>query len=518
MKRRDFVQAMALSSIGAPLIMKNFKFGAVTKDLFSVPKSVEDRVLVIIRLNGGNDGLSTLVPIDQYANLSIQRSSILIPENQLLNITPSLALHTSMTGMRDLFNDGKLAILQNVGYPVQNRSHFQSMDIWSTGLMTQPATTGWLGRKLDGDFPNFPDSYPNATNPDPFAISMGYDVSSTCQGLMANFSVATVDPFDSYNLFESPQANDGTYYGSHLEFLSTMIAQANAYGAQINTAANAGNTLSTMYDNNNDLAVQLRYVAQMISGGLKSKIFILNVNGFDTHDSQAVVGAPTTGNHADLMKTVSDAIAAFQDDIELLGLSQRIAGMTFSEFGRQVASNASNGTDHGDAAPLFLFGACLSSQVIGQNPVISNVIEEQAGLPMEIDFRDVYASVLKDWFLADPTEIQNLFEHSITYIPILRACNLGIEETLAKEEEISVFPNPCGEKTTVKFSCLGESVAVMVHDISGRKVGTFCDKTLALGEHLIPIDLENEHSGTYVVTVYKKSGTFTKRFLKVKSI
>jgi uncharacterized protein (DUF1501 family) len=302
MKRRNFVQAMALSSIGAPLIMKNFKFGAVTDELFGVPKSVEDRVLVIIRLNGGNDGLGTLVPIDQYANLNIQRPNILIPENQLLNITPSLALHTVMTGMRDMFNDGKLSVIQNVGYPDQNRSHFQSMDIWSTGLMTQPATTGWLGRRLDAQYPNFPDDYPNATYPDPFAISMGYEVSSTCQGLMANFSVATVDPFDTYSLYETTEVNDGTYYGSHLEYLSTMIAQANAYGAQVNAAANAGNTMSSLYDDTNDLAVQLRYVAQMISGGLKSKIYILNINGFDTHDSQVVNGTPTTGNHADLMR------------------------------------------------------------------------------------------------------------------------------------------------------------------------------------------------------------------------
>ena len=517
MKRRNFVQAMALSSIGAPLIMKNFKFGAVTDELFGVPKSVEDRVLVIIRLNGGNDGLGTLVPIDQYDNLVIQRQNIIIPDTQLLNITPTLALHTVMTGMRDMYNDGKLSIIQNVGYPNQNRSHFQSMDIWSTGLMTQPASTGWLGRRLDTEYPNFPDDYPNATYPDPFAISMGYEVSSTCQGLMANFSVATVDPFDTYSLYETTEVNDGTYYGSHLEYLSTMIAQANAYGAQVNAAANAGNTMSSLYDDNNDLAVQLRYVAQMISGGLKSKIYILNVNGFDTHDSQVVNGAPTTGNHADLMKTVSDAIRAFQDDIELLGISQRIAGMTFSEFGRQIASNASYGTDHGDAAPLFLFGSCLSGQIIGPNPVIPNTITDQAGVPMQIDFRDVYASVLKDWFLADETEVQNLFEHTVNFIPVLRGCNLGIEDN-AKVADISVFPNPCGEKTTVKFTSEGERVTVLVHDISGRKVGVFCDKTLSPGEQLVPIDMEGQESGTYVVTVYKDSGTFTKRFLKVKSI
>lgn len=517
MKRRKFVQSMALSSIGIPLVLKNFKFEALTEDLFSVPKSVEDRVLVMIRLNGGNDGLNTLVPVDQFDNLMIQRPNIMIPENQLLSITPTLSLHTSMTGMHDLFNDGKLSVIQNVGYPNQNRSHFQSMDIWEKGSVNPTAITGWLGRYLNAQHTSFPVDYPNTDYPDPFAISMGYENSNTCQGIISNFSIPVLNPNDSFNLYETQELNDGTYYGSHLAYLSTMISQANSYGVQVNTAASAGNSLSALYDETNDLAVQLRNVAKMISGGLKTKIYVLNIDGFDTHSSQVENGSPTTGHHANLLKKVSDAIRAFQDDIELLGISQKIAGMTFSEFGRQIASNGSVGTDHGDAAPLFLFGACLSGQVIGPNPIISDTIVPQAAVPMQIDFRDVYASILKDWFLADETEIQSIFEQPVNFIPLLRACNLEVNES-KKESDISVFPNPCGDKTTVKFSCNGERVTVLVHDLAGKKIGVFCDKNLSVGEHLVPISLEGQESGSYVVTVYKNSGTFTKRFTKVKSI
>jgi uncharacterized protein (DUF1501 family) len=172
--------------------LKDFKFGAITKQLFKVSRNAEDRVLILIRLNGGNDGLSTLVPLDMYDNLVIQRPDILIPENQLITLNATNAMHPVMTGMANLFNDGKLSVIQNVGYPEQNRSHFRSMDIWSTGLMDPAGTTGWLGRHLDHNYPNFPDDYPNASYPDPFAISMGYEVSSTCQGLMANFSMLRV--------------------------------------------------------------------------------------------------------------------------------------------------------------------------------------------------------------------------------------------------------------------------------------------------------------------------------------
>lgn len=517
MKRRNFVQSVALSSIGAPLILKNFRFGAVTEDLFKTSRAAEDRVLVIIRLNGGNDGLNTLIPLDQYANLTIQRQNILIPQNQLLTITPTNALHPAMTGMRDMFTDGKLSILQNVGYPEQNRSHFRSMDIWTSGMLDPNATRGWLGRYLDQQYPNFPDAYPDTQNPDPFAISMGYEVSATCQGLAANFSVAINNPFDSYNLVETGQVNDGTYYGAHMEYLSTLITQANAYGAQVNAAANAGNTLSTMYDPNDDVSKNLRYIARMISGGLKTKIYIVNVNGFDTHNAQVVSGSPATGDHANLLSRISKAVAAFQDDMHLLGLDSRVAGMTFSEFGRQIASNASDGTDHGDAAPLFLFGRCVSSGIIGPNPVISDTIVDQAGIPMQIDFRDVYASILKDWFEADPQEIQGMFEQTINFLPVLDSCNLGLAEN-KEAKDVSLFPNPCTDQTTLKFTCSNERVAIRVYDLQGRLVTEVCSKEFQPGEHLVPVQLEGQPSGNYIVTVHKNSRTFSKKLMKLKNI
>lgn len=517
MKRRNFVQTVALSSIGVPLVLKDFNFGAVTKDLFKTSRAAEDRVLVILRLNGGNDGLNTLIPLDQYSNLAVQRSNILIPQNQLLNITPTNALHPAMSGMHSMFNNGKLSIIQNVGYPEQNRSHFRSMDIWSTGMLDVNATTGWLGRHLDMNYPNFPDDYPDATNPDPFAISMGYEVSSTCQGLMANFSIAVNNPFDTYNLTQSTAVNDGTYYGSHQEYLATLIAQANAYGAQVNAAANAGNSLSTMYDLNDEISKNLKYIAQMISGGLKTKIYIVNINGFDTHNAQVVNGSPATGVHATLLSRISTAVAAFQNDLQLLNLENRVAGMTFSEFGRQIASNASDGTDHGDAAPLFLFGACISSGIVGPNPVISNTVVDQAGIPMQIDFRDVYASILKDWFEADATEVQSMFEHTVNFFPVLDACNLGVEDQ-AEADALILFPNPCAEQTSLKLNAHGEKIAIRVYDLAGSMVKEVSHKTFEAGEHIVPIDMTGLQSGEYLIVIQKGSGTFSKKVMKLKQI
>lgn len=502
MKRRKFVKNVGITVAGMPIVLNNIKYQAINKKLFNYSKSAEDRVLVIIRLNGGNDGLSTLIPLDQYDNLVIQRQNVLIPENQLLNLNQNnLALHPEMTGMQNMFLDGQLAVIQNVGYPEQNRSHFRSMDIWSTGKMDPFEHSGWLGRYWDEVYPNYPDDYPNDDYPDPFAISMGYSVSETCQGLMANFSHAVSNPFDAYNLSENQGIDDGTYYGSHMAYLNNLIVQANAYGSSINTAANAGNSLSSLYDPNNQLAVQLKYVAQMISGGLKTKVYILNLDGFDTHNAQVSATSTLTGNHANLLKTLSNALAAFQDDLNLLGLSQRVAGFTFSEFGRQIASNASKGTDHGDAAPMFLFGQCISSQVIGSNPVISDTIENQAGVPMQIDFRNVYASLLKDWFMVPEADIEPLFEHTVEYIDILGGCNLSING-LTKENGLKLFPNPASHQTHLQFEATGENYTLQVIDLNGRiALEPFSGKKLN-GNQIIPIEIDALINGMYTIRLY----------------
>lgn len=516
MKRREFVRNMALASAGTPIIVNKMKLQSIGKQLFEVSKAAEDRVLVIIRLNGGNDGLTTIIPRDQYSNLTIQRNNVLVPEASILPLTAEVGMHPVMGGMQNMFNNGKLGIIQNVGYPEQNRSHFRSMDIWSSGLIDAAPNRGWIGRAFDDLYPNYPDAYPNATYPDPFAISMGYELSSTCQGLMANFSHAVNNPFDNYNLTSANATNDGTYYGDNIEYLSTLIDQANQYGAQIEASANNGNTLSSMYDDNNPLAVQLRYVAQMISGGLQTKVYVLNVNGFDTHANQVTQGDPTTGVQADLLKKVSDAVAAFQDDLNLLGLENRVAGMTFSEFGRQIASNASYGTDHGDAAPLILFGTCLGTTIHGPNPTIGNTIVNQAAVPMQVDFRDVYASILRNWFLIDETSVQSLFEHSVTYYNFLGSCNLGLDDKHLAKEKALVYPNPASKYATVQFTCENERVAVRIIDTNGRVIQEVTDQNLSQGQHDIKMELNDLQSGSYFVDIRKESGVSQVHFTVVK--
>jgi len=516
MKRRSFIKNLSLASLSLPFISNGFGMQAITKKLFGSSKNAEDRVLIIIRLNGGNDGLNMIIPIDQYDNLMIQRPNIILPQNQILSLTNSVGIHPIMTGMKTMFDQGKLTVVQNVGYPEQNRSHFRSSDIWTSGSLDINQTSGWMGRYFESEQANFPEDYPNIDFPDPFAISLGSELSTTCQGLMGNFSHAVSDPFNAANLLETSVENDGTYYGSQIEYIATMLNQTNEYGNQISVASNSGNSLSTLYDPTNSIAVQLKYIAQMISGGLKTKVYILNINGFDTHDSQVLQTNTTQGEHADLLKKLSDAIAAFQNDLQLLGLEERVAGMTFSEFGRQVASNGSFGTDHGDAAPLFLFGKCVNSGIIGPNPQINNQIDGQSGVEMEIDFRDVYASILKDWFEVPVSSIQNLFEHNITFINVLSGCTLGLSEDESLDLKNIVFPNPTPSNCTLKITTLNERVSVYIYSINGQMIKEIGSKDLSEGTHLIPCETSELPAGNYLIQVIKNSGALSLKLQKIK--
>ncbi|MEM1220378.1 MAG: hypothetical protein AAGH79_15760, partial [Bacteroidota bacterium] len=238
MKRRKFL-ATTSTAVSVPLLLKGMPVQAVEQSsIFNFINPETDRVLVLINLNGGNDGLNMLLPLDQYDQLANNRSNVLYSENQALPITDTAAFHPAMGGAQKLFDEGRLSIIQSVAYPNQNRSHFRSTDIWTTGSPADEFwTTGWIGRFLALNHTAFPEGYPNTDYPDPLAMTMDSFVSETCQGTVSNFSLAVTDPFSLGNLATGGEDEvPDNAYGDELEFLRTTIAQTNAYSDTILTA------------------------------------------------------------------------------------------------------------------------------------------------------------------------------------------------------------------------------------------------------------------------------------------
>lgn len=383
-----------------------------------------DRVLLLVQLVGGNDGLNTLIPLDQLSALQTVRPRVVMPERSLLQLTPgsAQALHPAMAGFQRLFGEGKLSIVQSVGYPNQNRSHFRSTDIWSTASPSKVEyTTGWAGRYLESRNEDYPTGYPNARRPHPLAITMGNAASETCQGTVTNVCQTVNDPFKVTYLApggDTPLRKNR--FGEQVGFMRTAISQTNAYGAVINEAAESGDSTADYPEGR--FGKQLQNVVRMIDGGLQTRVYVVQLGGFDTHAQQVDASSPTVGRHAELLGELASGLEAFQIDLEALGLGDRVLGLTFSEFGRQVRSNGSNGTDHGDAAPLFVFGNCSSNTVLGENPSIDTDGEPGLAVPMQYDFRDIYGSVMIDWFEVAESDVRRLIYSNFQYLPVANGC------------------------------------------------------------------------------------------------
>ncbi|MAD96453.1 MAG: hypothetical protein CMB99_03910 [Flavobacteriaceae bacterium] len=518
LNRRDFIRLSSLASASLPIALSGYPLFANEKPSNLSFDSDNDNVLVLVQLQGGNDGLNTIFDLNQYDNLQNVRSNIIIPENQLLSINADTALHPSMMGMQGVWEKEKLSIIQNVGYPNQNRSHFRSTDIWHTASDADEfIATGWLGRYFSLQNDQFPTGYPNDDHPHPFAITIGKIVSETCQGTNANFSMALTDPenpgtasvFDSSNL-------PNNCYGDALQFVNDIAKQTNAYASVITDAASQGNTLSTKYTDS-DLSEKLKNVARLIAGGLQTKVYIVQLGGFDTHDSQVIDGNNSVGIHANLLQEFSDAIAAFQDDLELLNISNRVVGMTYSEFGRRIRSNGALGTDHGTAAPMFLFGDCVNNKILGDAPEIDTQVDQFEGVPMQFDFRDVYRTIITDWLGGTTTDANTVLFRNFNALDVFKAgCNASLSTHTfnTTELDLKVYPNPAANYLNIEFFGYDRNVKITLFNSLGAVMKTITNKEYSSTKHAIQIDISNLATGNYFIHYQSNGISKTKKLIK----
>jgi uncharacterized protein (DUF1501 family) len=528
MERRKFLSALSAATI-VPAVLDGFSlksFAASPLLQALATASDNDHVLVLVQLSGGNDGLNTVIPLDQYSTLSTARNNILIPSGQVLSLNghPETGLHPSMAGLQQLFNNGKLNIVQGVSYPSPNFSHFRATDIWLTASdSAQTLTTGWAGRYLDYEYPNYPAGYPNSIMPDPLALEIGSVVSLGLQGPAVSMGMSITDPTNFYNLINGIQdPAPSTYYGHELTYIREVSQESQAYASVIVAAANNITSQSPSYPTagTNSLADQLKIVARLVAGGLKTKIYMVSLGGFDTHSNQADFGSPATGNHAGLLSKLSQAISAFQDDLNYLGVSNRVVGMTFSEFGRRIISNASYGTDHGAGEPMLLFGDAVQSGILGTNPVIPANATVNDNVAMQYDFRSVYSSVLSEWFCVPAADLSQIMLQNFQLLPIIQttACDVGIHELNQKAGDNLVwnYPNPFTASTYITFKSAGGHVLLQVFSTEGKLMKTLADGEYPAGIYNVWYENEGHPTGTYYLRLQNEALTQVKNMIVVR--
>ena len=412
--RREFLRRTMLTSAlswTVPTFLAN-TFSALQADAMDrttqITTGKDSTILVVLQLAGGNDGINTVVPFgsDDYYKA---RPRIGIKAGDVLKLNGEVGLHPGLTGFKDLYDQGHLAVVQGVGYPNPNRSHFRSTEIWQTASDSDKFEQyGWIGRYFDN----------TCSGCDPtIGVTVGRQMPQAFAAKSAK-GIAVENP-QNYRFMPSENGNDGQMMeASYRELNEEADANSGASVASLNGAANVHGPGSVMdflertaldaqvssdeiraitarvqnqatYPGS-QLGNSLRLVAKLIGGGLSTRIFYVSQGGYDTHTNQL-------GSHQRLLKDLGDSVKAFVDDMKAQGNMQRVLLMTFSEFGRRVSDNANSGTDHGAAAPMFVIGERVKAGLLGQYPSLAPADLFQGDIKYTVDFRTVYAAVLESW-------------------------------------------------------------------------------------------------------------------------
>ncbi len=398
--RRDFLKTSTILGFGATV--PSF----LGKTALAAPATGKagsmDTILVVVQLTGGNDGLNTVIPFNdpEYVKL---RPTIGIKKDDAMKLTDDFALHPAMSELAKLFEDQAVCVVQGVGYPNPNQSHFRSMDIWQTASTAENITEGWIGKALKQQpIPGFhipepgKEAAPLALNGAPARVP---SIASLADFQLKMTSASASDKQSQKKLIEGVASGTvpATSQTNMLDFVRRTATNTYASSQRLQDVGKSYEAKATYPANG--LGTRLKLAAQLIDAGIGARIFYVSIDGFDTHAGQG--GA--TGSHARLLAEVSGAISAFYQDMAARGHKDRVCVMTFSEFGRRAKENGSHGTDHGSGAPMFLVGGRVNGGLLGKHPSLTKL--EDGNLVHNTDFRSVYAAVLDQWLGLDAKKI-----------------------------------------------------------------------------------------------------------------
>jgi uncharacterized protein (DUF1501 family) len=510
MKRRNFMKAAAATAV-VPIVVGGVPLRANTPiSMLAQLPAEDDRILLIIQLFGGNDGLNTMIPAldDEYYKI---RPNISVPKQDAWNGVGDIFLHPALKygsqgGIAHMLELGTLAIVQGVGYDNPDLSHFRSTDIWLSGLnISDPNVrldTGWMGRFLEQRYPDFPLNLP----PDPLAVQFGGSFSLTLLSGKGRMGIEVEDPSlqagVTSQLDTLDPASKGTAYEYEYAFVADIANRSNKYAQAVRNAYAAGKPQLRGDYGSDGFGAQMGSVAALIAGGLKTKVYVVGLGGFDTHVMQQVAG--NVGTHPSLLGTLANGVSQLMYDLTRLGQADRLVGMTVSEFGRRPFENGSAGTDHGAASVQFVFGTQVNSGVYGNPPDLKN-LNANGDLLYQVDYRRVYADILTTWFGLTGDQMHDVLKDD-TLIPIniLKRTTNSVSESDTAVGGTAILgnhPNPFGASTTIAIRIeQGGNVLLELATIDGRRVATLLDRRMDAGVYNIPFtgDLPN---GTYICTL-----------------
>lgn len=496
--RRSFIQALGLVGAGGMMLGPAAVSASKPSPLSVALSAAEnDRILVIVRLKGGNDGLNTIVPVYDYATYANLRPTIRHQQSDLINLDANFAIPNYMQPLETMWGNGAMKVVHGVGYPQQNLSHFRSSEIWASTDDVNFEPTGWWGRYFEDLYPDYLINPPEV----PPAIQIGSIGNLVFEGDNNNYAFAVANPAQLESVAQNGALHDvlnipDCVYGDKLLFMRATTNTTFTYAGVINDAYMAS-TNSVTYDDN-DLSNQLAIVARMIKGGLGTKVYMVSLDGFDNHANQV-------NDHRELLEALSNSMKNFYEDIGAIGMEDEVLAMTISEFGRRPYENGSNGTDHGAASPVMLFGPALEgSGFINQHPQI-DVWDNNDNLIPTTDFRDVYASVLTDWFCLDPSIVSGiLLNQTYEILPLGFDCEfLGSTDysNVSRFQHAGVYKN---ERTYIDFIMpFSGHVDIKLYDILGREIGTLKNEILTPGPHSIDVRASVKTRLSYGQYVYR---------------
>jgi uncharacterized protein (DUF1501 family) len=485
--RRSFLRKMGFAGAASMLLGQLPIAASNTSPLsFALNNAETNRILVLIRLKGGNDGLNTIIPLYDYSNYRNYRPTIGLKEAELIKINDAIGIPKTMATLHPFWQEGQMKVIHSVGYPDQNLSHFHSSDIWATGKTSanNQNTAGWYGRYIEQEFPDFLNNPPTI----PPAIQIGGAANMAFNNKeMTNLSISVLDPEEVAEIAETGQLFSTNnlpecHYGEQVGFLRSVANNTFFYAE---TLSKSYKSSKNQVEYKGELGSQLATVARLIKGNLGTKLYMVSIDGFDTHANQLK-------DHPALLTELSNAIASFYKDLSFTTQTQEVLCCTFSEFGRRIEENGSAGTDHGAAAPMLLFGAGLNGNgFIGNAPNLQDV-DEVGNLKFGTDFRSVYATLLENWLCVDSNIVDDILE-----APYERIANLGLT---------------CSQTTPV-FETTSSTILHEARYLSNSSINIYYEIKQAANVNLQILNLLGQPIAT-LVNAYQLAGNYNIPFQK----